>query len=253
MTFVLLCPRDGDDVLAAEYDDFLNFSGLDSSQLEQRTLNTPDSPLGSFEGVTGVFIGGSPFTITDPVDDGVWQESVSRRLSDFVAQAAGISAPDGDSTREALPPIFCTCYATSMLAHYLGGAVDNAYAEIPGATTVRLTAAGQADPITGGLPAEFTAMTGHKDSVSSLPRGATLLAESDTCPVQIYRIGESVWTCQFHPEMDGPRIAKRFSFYESDGYNGKDDIASVYKRFEGAETHHANSLIRRFVEYCKSR
>lgn len=260
MTFVLLCPRRGEEVLRAELDDFLHFTGLAEHELEQRPLTEADSTLGSFEGVEGVFIGGSPFTITSPVLDhdsgdgstahasgledtapSSWQDTVSRRLVDFVTSQ---DHPDG-------LPIFSACYGTSMLAHYLGGQVGTAYSESAGASRVCLTEEGKKDPLTGGLPECFQVMTGHKDSVVELPTGATLLASGDNCPVQIYRFGHHTWTSQFHPEMDSERIATRLSFYEDAGYAAREDLAETYERFKGVDTQAANSLLRRFVDYCR--
>jgi GMP synthase-like glutamine amidotransferase len=42
----------------------------------------------------------------------------------------------------------------------------------------------------------------HKDEVFELPAAAVLLASSDACRNQIYRIGELTYGLQFHPEVD---------------------------------------------------
>ncbi|WP_426706473.1 glutamine amidotransferase [Corynebacterium auriscanis] len=243
MTFVLLCPRDGEDVLAAEYADFLHFTGLQPEELEQRALRTADAPLGEFAHVEGVFIGGSPFTISTPEAYGEWQEVVSRRLTDFVVDY-GVR---GDL------PMFLACYGSSMLAHYLDGKVTADHAEEPGLSEVVLTEAGLTDPLTQDLPGVFYGMTGHKDSVEVLPTGATLLADGRSCPAQLFRFGEHVWASQFHPEMDDAAIRTRLSFYENAGYCDPDELAETYARLHGHDTSHANSLLRRFVEYCRNR
>lgn len=182
MTFVLLCPRDGEEVLAAEYADFMRFTGLQPHELQQRPLQHPDAPLGDFSGVEGVFIGGSPFTISTPEVYGEWQDVVSRRLTEFVVER-GIYGE---------LPIFLACYGSSMLAHYLDGKVTADHAEEPGLSEVILTEAGLSDPLTADLPGVFYGMTGHKDSVEVLPRGATLLADGPSCPAQLFRLGEHV-------------------------------------------------------------
>ena len=94
-------------------------------------------------------------------------------------------------------------------------------------------------------------MTGHKDSVEVLPTGATLLADGQTCPAQLFRFGDHVWASQFHPEMDDAAIRTRLSFYENAGYCDPDELAETYARLQGNDTSHANSLLRRFVEYCR--
>lgn len=240
MSFVLLCPRRGEDVLAAEYDDFLHFTGLAPEELEQRPLETPDASIGSFEGIHGVFIGGSPFTITQPIEPD-WQDAVSRSLVRFVADQVGGGIP-----------VFSTCYGSSMLAHYLGGKVDTSFSESAGTSTLTVTPAGREDYLTRDLPEVSTVMTGHKDSVVELPPHATLLATGPTCPVQIYRLGDTVWVTQFHPEMDSERIKRRLSFYENEGYCRPDELAATYAAFNGHDTSAVNGLPRKFVEFCRA-
>lgn len=244
MTFVLLCPRKGEEVLEAEYQDFLRFTGLQGSELEQRPLDHAGAELGSMEHIEGVFIGGSPFTITEP-EDAAWQDVISKKLVDFIVAQLNLG--------EAGIPVFCTCYGTSMLAHYLGGAVSQEYAEPASASTAFLTDAGRQDPLARHLDSPFRVMTGHKDSVITLPPGATLLATSPTCPVQMYRLGDRIWTTQFHPEMDSSAIITRLSFYEDSGYVAPGELDTAYAALRGHDTTQANSLLRNFVEHVRSR
>lgn len=240
--FVLLCPRRGAEVLAAEYSDFLQFSGLAPDSLEQRPLDTPQASLGDFKDVAGVFIGGSPFTITQPYESH-WQEEISQKLSNFVAEQAA----SGEL------PVLSACYGASMLAHYLGGEVDSTYSESAGTSVVKLTEDGLKDAIASSLPTEFTVLTGHKDSVITLPPDATLLGTNKACPVQLYRLGDTVWTSQFHPEMDAAAITRRLSFYEAEGYCDPQELEQTYANFRGADTAAVNGLLRRFVEFCLQR
>lgn len=239
MNFVLLCPRTGQEVIDAEYDDFLTFSGLRPDELEVRVLDKPDSPLGDFDRVTGVFIGGSPFTITAPHDD-VWQPAVSARLAEFAL----------DATKHRRFPIFAACYGASMFAHYLAGRVGTEFAEKAGISEINLTDAAQEDPLCKGLPSSFLGFVGHKDSVLELPDNATLLAGGPTCPVHLYRMGDNVWASQFHPEMNDVRIARRLSFYEDAGYCEPGKMQEVYDSLPGHDTSASNSFLRRFVSHA---
>lgn len=241
VTFVLLCPRRGEDVLSTEYDDFLHFTGLTHQELEQRPLDKPDSELGDFTGIEGVFIGGSPFTITAPLEP-LWQENISAKLAAFVSQQ--IDSPQGI-------PVFSTCYGASMFAHYLGGEVSQRFSESPGISVAHPTPAAADDPLAHVLPEQFNVMTGHKDSVEQLPLKATLLVTGESCPVQLYRMGDRVWVSQFHPEMDDKRITKRLSFYEDDGYVTSDQLEATYASLRGHDTDAANALLRRFVDFCR--
>ncbi len=51
------------------------------------------------------------------------------------------------------------------------------------------------------LPDRFEALAGHKEATERLPAEAVLLASSDGCPVQVYRVGRRVYATQFHPEV----------------------------------------------------
>jgi GMP synthase-like glutamine amidotransferase len=57
------------------------------------------------------------------------------------------------------------------------------------------------DAVTAGLPAEMEVLHWHGDACE-LPRGATLLASTPACPVQMFRLGSTIGM-QFHPEIDG--------------------------------------------------
>ena len=55
MKFVLLALRENRHIADAEYDDFLALSGLSPEELDMRVLDRPDSELGDFSDVDGVF------------------------------------------------------------------------------------------------------------------------------------------------------------------------------------------------------
>jgi GMP synthase-like glutamine amidotransferase len=63
---------------------------------------------------------------------------------------------------------------------------------------IELTPAGSADPVLGALPEQFEALEWHSYAFE-LPGGAELLAQSAVCP-QGFRLGETTWGVQFHPE-----------------------------------------------------
>jgi GMP synthase (glutamine-hydrolysing) len=42
----------------------------------------------------------------------------------------------------------------------------------------------------------------HIDTMRRLPEGAVLLASSDDCAHQAWRLGDRAWALQFHPEID---------------------------------------------------
>jgi GMP synthase (glutamine-hydrolysing) len=98
--------------------------------------------------------------------------------------------------------VFGVCYGHQLLAHALGGAVDdNPRGEELGTTWVERLPAAAGDPLFGALPPRFRAQSAHRQGVLRAPTGAVALARSDREPLQAMRIGDRAWGVQFHPEF----------------------------------------------------
>ena len=99
-------------------------------------------------------------------------------------------------------PIFGVCFGHQLIAQMHGGDVlyDPAQAKT-GAHEVHLTPEGTNDRLFGTLPPTFFAQYWHKDSVTNLPDGATLLASGPACRFSALRYGKNTFTVQFHPEV----------------------------------------------------
>ena len=123
-------------------------------------------------------------------------------------------------TEEALAsgtPTLGICLGAQMIAQVAGGHVTHDYgAPERGSTPITRDAAASEDALFGDVPAQFRAIEHHRDAITGLPSGATLLAWSATCPVQAFRVGSRAWGVQFHPEVpadavgqwDGARLAR---------------------------------------------
>src|SRR5690606_38861481 len=94
------------------------------------------------------------------------------------------------------------CYGHQLLAHALGGRVDDhpAGREV-GTVELELDAAGEGDALFGATPAKFRAHATHRQSVLELPPGATVLARSAHDPHHAVRYAPTAWGLQFHPEF----------------------------------------------------
>lgn len=143
--------------------------------------------------------------------------------------------------------IFGACYGHQAIALALGGAVGpNPAGWVFGLTHSTIT--DRADWMEE-LPQIFPQYGAHIEAVTKLPDGATILSRSDACEVTGYRIGDSVYTTQNHPEMTPDFIAALVAEYHDklpDGVGARaqasltDDVdlrpyaETIARFFEGA-------------------
>jgi GMP synthase (glutamine-hydrolysing) len=136
---------------------------------------------------------------------------------------------------EANTPILGICLGHQLLAYWLGGKVQAGRWEI-GWLPITINEAGQADPLLAGLGQEFYAFLWHGDQVTRLPEEAVLLASTERCPVQAYRLtGRPVWGVQFNPQYD-PVIAedviRAASTLPKKGYDIEEMVAIGYREYD---------------------
>lgn len=99
-------------------------------------------------------------------------------------------------------PVLGVCFGHQLIAEIMDGGVTNDRAQQKtGTYEITLTTEGARDPLFGNFPTTFSVQYAHKDSVTSLPTGATLLASGDTCRFSALRYGSRMYTVQFHPEL----------------------------------------------------
>lgn len=234
VSFLLVSPRHGADIAAAEYQDFLAATGLRPEELTQRMLDSEHATIGSLAGFDGVFVGGSPFNVSTP--------HYSAEQRHVHAQLATLF--------DAPTPTFFVCFGAAFLADLRGGRVGHSYAEESGASIVTVTDAGRLDPVTRNLPAEFTVLTGHTENVEELGAGATLLANGPSCPIQLFRANETTWASQFHADMDAAAMETRMRFYFDYGYFEPAQFDKIVASLQNVNTQYAAQILRNFVEYC---
>ena len=121
-------------------------------------------------------------------------------------------------------PFFGACYGVGLLASHQGGSLSSTYAETVGAYEIHVE---NSDPLFDGVPDSFTALLGHKEACEVLPPTATILASSETCPVQMFRIKTNIYATQFHPELDGIGLETRIRAYQHHGYFKPEDADSL--------------------------
>jgi GMP synthase (glutamine-hydrolysing) len=234
--FLLLATRAEDEAADEEYAAFLRYGGLEEWQLERRRLER--EPMGDvdLDAYSGLILGGSPFTISD-----LEKSEAQLRVEDEL-QAL---------TREALArdfPFFGACFGIGIIGSVVGGTIDGTYSEPVSAPVIDVNDAGRTDPLFEVMPATFKAFVGHKEAVRSLPDDAVVLASSDGCPVQAFRVGRNVYATQFHPELDVPGIHIRIDAYKHHGYFPPEEADSLKAMAEGSGVEIPGRLVRRFVE-----
>ncbi len=118
-----------------------------------------------------------------------------------------------DAVAEGMP-VLGVCLGCQLLADAHGGTVAPlAEAEV-GIVDFALTEAGRADPLFAGLPAAPLTMQWHLNAVTAMPRQAVLLATSEACAVQAYRLSPRAYGVQFHMEVDAKLVQATEAFPE---------------------------------------
>jgi GMP synthase (glutamine-hydrolysing) len=103
-------------------------------------------------------------------------------------------------------PLLGVCLGGQLIARVMGAHVGPASRPEMGWHPVELTPEGEADPVLGTLPRSFQALEWHSYAFG-LPTGAVLLAQSPVC-AQGFRLGETTWAVQFHPEATAAMLTR---------------------------------------------
>jgi len=169
--------------------------GLIAAQARARGLSLDrrhlyrDEPVPRLEQLAGLVVLGGPM--------GVGDVEAYPHLGDEIDLLARAVAAD--------VPVLGVCLGAQLLAHALGAEVFPAPAPEVGLGSVTLTPAGERDVVLGGAGRRLPVLHWHGDTFA-LPDGAELLASSDRCVNQAFRVG-CAYGLQFHVELD-PGLAK---------------------------------------------
>lgn len=236
--FLFLGTRAEDAPADSEYAAVLRYTGLPEQRLVRRRLES--APLGEvrLEDWAGIILGGGPFNVSDPAES---KSQVQRR----------VEAELGDLTSRVIAAdswFLGACYGVGTLGVHRGGVVDRTYGEPVSSTRITLSGEGREDPLFGALPASFDAFLGHKEAVRTLPEGAVVLASSEACPVQGFRLGTRVYATQFHPELDAEGLCTRVDAYQHYGYFDPAEAEGLKQMAHSATVTAPFVLLRRFVE-----
>ena len=187
---------------------------------------------------SAIVVGGSPFDISTPeADKSATQRQIETGFMRLLEQI----------TRRDFPFLGC-CSGNGLLAKFCGSSISRRFAEPVGGVDITLTAAARQDPLLQEMPATFRVMVGHKEACDETPAEATLLATSNNCPVQMFRMQQNIYATQFHPEGDAQEFITRIRTYRHNGYFDPDQADALIARVRQENTPWPHEILRRFVQ-----
>jgi GMP synthase-like glutamine amidotransferase len=110
-------------------------------------------------------------------------------------------------------PVFGVCLGAQLLAHALGGPVTRLPRPMIEWARIEVLPAAAGDPVAGSLPDGAMARHWNEDGFQPPPDGVELLARV-SAGGEMFRVGDSAWGVQFHPEVDAAGL---HSWYEESG------------------------------------
>ena len=99
-------------------------------------------------------------------------------------------------------PFLGLCLGHQLLAEALGGSCGASGQPEIGVMPVQLTEAGATSIVLDDLPDLFDCLQWHSVEVKTMPAGATCLATSPDCAVQVMQWGPRATSLQFHLEVE---------------------------------------------------
>ena len=150
-------------------------------------------------------------------------------------------------------PFLGICLGAQLLAKACGAAVTKSPHKEIGWFEVELTEAGGRDSLFHGLPETFAVFQWHEDTFA-MPQGASLLATSELCRNQAFRMGDSAYGLQFHVEVTPEMIgawAKSLGPIEDGPIDG--EAAGPLQGFEARATRVFENFRRLMESTARSR
>lgn len=206
---------------------FVRGSGLGANHFICSAVDLGE-PLPEFDQVAATIVTGSPAYVTDKAP---WNEIAADYLRVM---------------HEKQKPILGVCYGHQLLAWAFGGEVGfHPQGREIGTVDVSLTACADSDALFMQMPGDFKVQASHLQSVLSLPDKAVLLAQNEFEPNHAFRLGDSTWGVQFHPEFDArvmkAYINERKGDINSEGLDAEQLLRAV------SDTPISASLLHRFI------
>ena len=182
----------------------------------------------------GIVITGSHAMVTDRLS---WSVAVENWLPKVLA--AGI-------------PLLGICYGHQLLAQAFGGVVGfHPRGKEIGTVDIHLREDANGDLLFRELPKTFQAHVIHAQSVLRLPPEAILLASNSYEPHHAFRLGDSAWGLQFHPEYDTRIIHEYIEAQREELESAGRDVQEILGTV--TDTPAAGSLLKNFADLIRYR
>lgn len=225
----------------SEFEAILRLGGLNHDEVHRVRLDQgiPDIDINDY---AAIIAGGSPFDITTDPDK---KSQVQINIEAFYDTLFDRVVPEDI-------PFLGACSGNGLLGQYCGSTISRTYSEPIGTAMITITDAGANDPLLQGLPSPFMALAGHKESCDKVPPGAVLLATSEACPVQMFRIKKNIYATQFHPDADAGEFVLRIHTYKNYGYFHPSEAETLIEEVKDIEVPHSHEILKRFIRRYKS-
>jgi GMP synthase (glutamine-hydrolysing) len=151
--------------------------------------------------------------------------------------------------RESSVGLFGICFGHQLMSSAFGGRVSvNPRGREMGLCSARPLSI-NSDLLCPSDP--FEVLMSHRDTVSALPPGASVLAETDREAHAAVHHGELCYSTQFHPEFTPAVLKLYIEHYRQQMLEQGDDVDQLISRIR--ETPMARDLLRRFIHAALAR
>jgi GMP synthase (glutamine-hydrolysing) len=143
-----------------------------------------------YNGLKGVILGGSPFSVNDDVAPEIDIKEIVKKV-----------------------PVLGLCYGAQLTAKYFGGLVEKSDKREYGRAMLTIS---QQDTLLKDVPASSQVWMSHSDTIKKLPEGFELLGTTESIPVAAFKKNSDgiIYGLQFHPEVyhttEGKKIIRNF-------------------------------------------
>ena len=152
--------------------------------------------------------------------------------------------------RESSVGLFGICFGHQLMSSAFGGRVS----VNPRGREMGFCSARPSSTTNGCLPwpsDSFEVLMSHRDTVSALPPGASVLAETDRDAHAAVHHGELCYSTQFHPEFTPAVLKLYIEHYRQQMLEQGDNVDQLISRIR--ETPMARALLRRFIHVALDR